>query len=283
MSNLYASLTTLKSRLDITATTWDTDLLALLGAVSRELDKWCARWFYVWEGLRYLDGSPTPLFLPDDLLSVDTDGFVLDEDGDETYESTMAPKTGDTSNDYWLYPLNGFPKTWAKISSDSNFGGFASGIKRGIKITGKWGYGDGESATPYSDSGINVPAGGLAKAAVSLVLGAGEGASFSVGQTIRIDTEQLYISAISTDTLTLVRGQNGTIDAIHVAAADIYIYEYPEPIREACLIQAMRLWKRRESAFQDAVGSPETGAIMVYKGLDADVKLIVSEYRRKTI
>jgi hypothetical protein len=273
--NLYASLATLKSRLDITETTWDTDLLALLGAVSRMIDRWCERWFYVWEGSRYFDGSPSPLFL-DDLLSIDTDGFQLDEDGDETYESTMAPKTGDTSNDYWLYPLNKYPKTWAKISMNSAFGGFASGVKRGIKITGKWGY--GESATPYKDSGITV----IADDATETELDVSAEGTIEPGHTILVESEQIYVSAASSDgtnKITVERAVNGTTGAAHATKA-AYIYEYPEPVREACLIQAMRLWKRKDSAFQDAVGSPELGTLLVYKGLDADTKLIVSKYRK---
>lgn len=54
----------------------------------------------------------------------------------------------------------------------------------------------------------------------------------------------------------------------------------PEPIREAAIIQVCRWFKRRESAYQDAVGSAETGEIMVYKGLDPDVKLIIQQYAK---
>lgn len=57
----------------------------------------------------------------------------------------------------------------------------------------------------------------------------------------------------------------------------------PEPIRKAATIQVMRWFKRRESAFQDVVGSPETGEMIVYKNLDPDVAQIVSlrEHSRK--
>lgn len=102
--NAYADLTTLKSRLDITGTGDDTDLLALLVAASRQIDKFTTRFFYVKSGTWYFDGSPTPIFF-DDILSITT--LKLDRDGDATYESTMA------TSDYVLYPLNKYPKTWA--------------------------------------------------------------------------------------------------------------------------------------------------------------------------
>jgi len=276
MSNLYADLNTLKSRLGIEGTGEDTDLLALLGAASRAIERWCQRPFYIKEETRYFEGSATPLFF-DDLLSIDASGFKLDQDGDGTYGSTLA------TTDYVLYPLNKYPKTWVRISSDSDYGGFASGIRQGVQIAGKWGYGDGESATPYKDSGVNVPTGDITAAATSMALTSTEGDTFSAGMTLRIEDEQIYVSAVNADTLTLERGVNGTTAASHVATTDIYIYEYPEPIREAVLIQAARLWKRKDSSFQDAVGSPETGELLVYKGLDADVKLIVDAYRRKSI
>ena len=37
-------------------------------------------------------------------------------------------------------------------------GGFASGVKRGVQITGLFGYGDGESATPYADTAVDTSA-----------------------------------------------------------------------------------------------------------------------------
>ena len=268
--NAYNGLTTLKDRLDVTGTAHDTALLALLVAASREIDDLTNRFFYVDATTRYFDGAGVVIFL-DDLLSVTT--FKLDEDGDATYEVTMAV------TDYVLYPLNEPTKVYAKISSNSNYGGFASGVRKGVEIAGDFGFGN--SATPYSDSGVNVPAGNLAKGATSVILGTGEGAKFSAGNTIRIDTEQIYVSVVLVETLTLVRGVNGTIDAAHTAPADIDIYGYPEPIMEATLIQAMRWWKRRETAFQDVTGLPELGTVIQYKGLDPDVKLIVEAYRKR--
>lgn len=268
--NCYSNLTMLKRRLDITGTNEDTELLELLNAASRAVDNYTRRWYYVKEETRYCDGSGSPVFL-DDILSVTT--FKLDEDGDATYESSMA------STDYHLYPLNGFPKTWAKLSVDSDYGGFASGIVKGIEIVGTFGYGDGESATPYSDSGDDVESDPLTAAATTCTVNDGD--HFAVGQTIRIESEQCYISGIATNTLTISRGANGTTAASHAQNTDIYIYQYPDPIVEATLIQSMRWWKRRESAFQDMVGSPEVGGLVAYKGMDADLELMVKPYIKR--
>ena len=270
MPNAYNNLTTLKSRLDITATTWDTDLLALLVAASRQIDKFCDRFFYVDEVTRYFDGSGTPLFI-DDLLSVST--LKLDEDGDATFESTMA------TTDYILYPLNKYPKTHIKISGNSDYGGFAAGIKKGVEIAGDFGYGTGRSATPYTATSITI----VADNATETELDVSAEGTIKAGHTILVESEQIYVKTASADAtkkITVGRGVNGTTAAAHATKA-ASIYDYPEPIMEACLIQAMRWWKRRESAFADVIGVPELGQMIIYKGLDPDLKLIIETYRKR--
>lgn len=55
----------------------------------------------------------------------------------------------------------------------------------------------------------------------------------------------------------------------------------PELIRRASIIQTCRWFKRRETAFQDVVGTSELGTIAVYRGLDPDVKQILQPYIKK--
>ena len=224
--NAYADLTTLKSEaylnIPSTVTDFDTQLRKLLEQASRLLDKYCGRFFYCWEGARYYHGAEKKLFLPDDVLSITS--LKLDFDGDGTFEETME------SADYILHPLNGLPKLWLEINPTGDYGSFARGVKKGVEITGVFGYGDGWSATPYTDSGDSVQdSGGINASATSITVS--NGANFSAGQTIRIDSEQIYILAVSDNALTVKRGVNGTTAASHDQGASIYIYEYPMPIR----------------------------------------------------
>ena len=278
--NIYAHLDKLKRRLEPTGTEssyttgYDTALLELLNAASRMIDRFTNRRFYVWYGTKYFDGSSDP-FDVYDLLSIDSGGFDLDETADDTYGSVVV------TTDYYLYPLNEWPKTQIKTAPDGEYGGFASGIRKGIRIVGNWGYGDGESASPYSDSGDSVQNNPLSSSDTSLTVSGG--ATFGEGQTLLIESEQVYISSISTSTLTIVRAVNGTTAASHVQNTTIYIYNYPYDIVEACLIQAMRWWKRKDTAFADVIGIPELGAVSVFKGLDPDVRLILNSYRKLAI
>ena len=272
MLNAYADVTTFKSAeyANIVANTNQLSFRKLLESASRHLDEATHRTFFAWEGAKYYDGKYGNL-LVDDLLSITT--IKLDEDGDATYEETMA------ATDYTLYPANGYPKERIELSNNSDYGAFAGGIRRGVEITGVHGYGDGESATPYYTSGQTVQDNPLSAGATTLTVTATT--TLGAGMTLRIESEQLYIESVTDATTCVVqRGVNGTTAAEHVQATAISIYEAPQPIREATLILAMRAWKRKDSAFQDAVGSPETGLVVAYKDQDPGVKAIVRDYFR---
>ena len=85
------------------------------------------------------------------------------------------------------------------------------------------------------------------------------------------------------NTLTVVRGVNGTTAASHSGGAAIDIYEYPGPIVEATIFQTGRLWRRKDSAFSSATGFPETGRANVSNRLDPDVMLLLGQYRKLSL
>ena len=272
MLNAYADVLTFKSEeyASIVANTEQVRFRKLLESASRHLDSQTHRQFFCWEGAKYYDGKGGNL-LVDDFLDITT--LKLDEDGDGVYEATMA------ATDFIEYPLNQYPKERLELSNDSNYGGFASGIRQGVEITGVHGYGDGESKTPYYTSSQTVQDNPLAAGAV--VLTVASTTTLGAGMTLRIELEQLYIeNIINATTCTVVRGVNGTTAAAHVLATPISIYEAPGPIIQATLVLAMRAWKRKDSAFQDAVGSPDTGLVVVYKDQDPYVKGVIHDYFR---
>jgi len=272
--NSYADLTTLKSDayLNISSVTdYDTQLRKLLEHASRLIDKYCMRFFYCWEGTRYYPGAGSKLFLRDDILSITT--LKTDDDGDGTFENSLTENT-----DYFLFPLNEYPKIRAEINPNGSYGSFANGIQRGVEIAGVFGYGDGETDTPYEASGINIT---VADATSTTVTVSVEG-TIAPGHTIRVESEQMYVTAATSDgskELTVKRAVNGTTGAAH-SAKEASIYQYPQPIVQACLVTCMRAFKRKDSAFQDIVGSPETGQMLIYKGLDPDVRDVINAYRK---
>lgn len=272
--NLYGDLTTLKGEAYLGQgvtfpTTINTELLLLLEAASRLIDKQINRFFYVDETTRTFNGSASPLFV-DDLLAVDT--LKLDEDGDGTFEETLA------TTDYILYPLNEFPKTYIKISPNSNFGSFAGSILEGVEIAGDFGYGDGERASPVDLASVTIT---VATATGTTITVSGDDV-IKPGHTILAGTEQLFCSAVATGTFTAQRGVNGTTAAIH-ATAVTSIFIYPQTITEACYIQASRWFKRKDTAFQNITGVGELGQLQTQAGLDPDIIMIIQQYRKRNL
>lgn len=269
--NCYADLTTLKSAsyLNISVTTHDTYFLRLLDAASRQVDAYCRRFFYSWSGTRIYEGAGDKFFCPDDILSITT--FKLDEDDDDTYETTLTVLT-----DYLLYPKNSYPKTWVEVSTNGNcqISDFADGCKSGIQIAGVFGY--AETATPYYADTTTAEALDASETGVDVT----SVTNLSAGMTILVESEQMFISSISTNTLTVRRGENGTTAATHDTGKTIYVYEYPLPVYQATLIQAMRAWKRKDSAYQDVVGLGEMGTVISSKGIDPDVARLLMPYVR---
>lgn len=73
------------------------------------------------------------------------------------------------------------------------------------------------TASTISDSG------GISDSDVSMGVASGTGQYFTEGDIIKIDSELIYVSARSTDTLTIVRGFGGSTAASHADAATINI------------------------------------------------------------
>ena len=276
--NAYATLDVLKSAavLDISGSGDDSRLLMLLENVSRQLDGYCDRRFFALSATRVFDGDGSAALRVPDLISVDPAGLRTDEDGDREFETAWS------DSDYLAYPANADPTgghdlaaPYTKLVADTEAGarsGFPRGMRR-VSVSGQWGYWRrlrlaSESLSARAD-------------AVQKTLTLSDGADVESGHTVLVDSEQMYATGRGKDGLRVERGVNGTTAAAHEANAAIRIYEYPSPISEAALIQAARLWKRRDSAFADWRGS--AGSSHAFEGLDPDVRQLIAPYRRLAI
>lgn len=274
MTNAYAGLTTLKSSgvLNITGTGFDGRLLALLEDVSRLIDGYCNRHFYVLTTTRKFDGGNSRALNVPDLISVTS--LKTDEDFDRAYELTWA------ASDYLLYPLNAEPqqpwgRPYTRIMVDIE-GGSRQRFPAGgptVEAAGKWGYRE-----VTEDSGADINEGGSFGAA-DTTLTVTDGGKFSVGDTLSIESESLYVTAISTNDLTVTRGVNGTTATAHDDSTDVYLFRYPGSVVEACLLQTTRLWKRKDLAYAPA-DDGRVGGSGSLAGLDAEAQRLLAPYRR---
>jgi hypothetical protein len=116
ITNGYATLADVKTRLQINDTTDDTVLEAVITAVSRWIDAYCNRRFFAVAETRYYTSIDGIWLHIDDLLSITT--LKTDEDGDGVYETTWA------LTDYKKHPINasldGWPYTSISVTAFGN-------------------------------------------------------------------------------------------------------------------------------------------------------------------
>lgn len=223
MTHTYASVEDFRRYLidggDATWTQSDTLLLTLLEGSSRRIDEWSDRSRFG-SGFgprlgtnRYDVPDGDTLDLEDDLLIISSVG-TIDTFGGGTV--TLVDET-----DVLKLPYDTAPYRSLVLVSDA--GASWGGAQRGNLVTGTWG---------YSNETYALGTGGtLTSSATSLIL---TGGSAYAGQTLLIDSEQLYVTA-SGGTATVVRGVNGTTAATHAASAAVSAYRYPREVVTATL------------------------------------------------
>lgn len=289
MTNAYVSLDTFKGSgiANVSGTGNDARLLELLEGVSRQLDEYLGRHFYSLTATRYFEGNgKTKLWLPNgwDLISI----TALKEDtgSDAAYGTTWA------ATDYFLMPYEVNPAPgvnlgWSRENrpyrkleiNDLSTGSkkqWTQGQRR-FELAGKWGYSECTENTAatineggtFSDSDTTLTIDGVA--------------GISAGDTLLIDSEQLYVTAKSTNDLTVERGVNGTTAATHADGTAISRFVYPKQLVEAVVMHATRLWTGRATGHSGEVGFLETGTVNPIKGLGLDVRQMLDAFRIPTL
>ena len=163
---------------------------------------------------------------------------------DRTSSDTLSSGVG---NDYLLEPYNRSPKTILKLEEDTT-----KSLKAGqqtLTILGTWGWQSDKSATISTIDAI----GSTSATAVSV----SSGSTTYVGDTIIIDNEQFYITAVSGNNLTTIRGVNGTTAATHSGGASYTRWKYPSDVVQVSLGIARSYWRSRDVGQAPTIGSGE--------------------------
>ena len=124
---------------------------------------------------------------------------------------------------YLLYPLDAAPtqpggRPYTRIAAAARAGRRFPVGRAAVSITGVWGYG-----SVRQDTGLRIAAGAALTADATTIAAAPANTAVSAGHTIRIDAEDLYVTAAAVDrtadttTLTAIRGVNGATAAPHDA------------------------------------------------------------------
>ncbi len=289
MSNWYCALADLRERLALPAsarTDLDDQIGRIISEVSRQFDLECGRVFFVSHDTRQFTYSAYPgtlreSLLPDDLLAIDENGMRTDPSGTRTYPTIWA------TTDYDLLPteapFQSPPAPYWRIGLRPFVSLYFPSYPLGIQTAGDWGRYDVRVrlATAVGDSGIDDQAD-----STSLPVDALD--EFSVGQTLRIGDEQVFVTAlVTTDgemmdpptySLTLERAVNGSTLASHAEDDPIGLYTYPV-VGELCLEQAKRRYERSIGRS----GRETEPGIRNFGSLDRDILDGLSKLKRRAV
>jgi hypothetical protein len=263
--NTYATLAAVKDRAAITSTTLDSEMWLMLHSASRLVDRLCSRHFFVLLASRAFDvGNVHRISVPD--LAVLT-VIREDRDGDRVYEVTRD------SSDYLPWPTNAEPESVNGIPYNAILADpegvrpdFPAGLRR-VQITGEWGY-----RKSSRDSGTTLNQGGPLSVGVTAVTVA-DGTKIAAGQTLLLESEQMFVREVATNVATVERAVNGTVEVTHVDGITVSVCEYPAPVVEATTLIAARLWKRKDVPLGDGLDVNSSAA-------DSDINALLDAYKR---
>ena len=286
MPNSYASLADFKGSLvaGVNITSHDVRLREILESVSRTIDEYLGRHMYSQIDTRFFSGNGQPcIFFDYDIISVTT----LKEDtiDDSVYDTTWA--TADYILGEGLGKYNNDPtgraylentRPFWSIEVDTRSTGSKSDFprnQRNFELVGKFGYSESTvvAVSLVDDADVT---------ATDLTLTVDDGTEFSIGQTIFIESEQIYITAIAANLLTVQRGINGTTGATHANDSAISIVEYPTPIREAVLLESGLLMETR--GYRRQLGNLEDGIITPFgRTFSAETRMKIDPFKKVNI
>ena len=266
-SSLYGDLTKLKDdsllKDPAAGTGDDAEMFQLLLAVSDWVDHYCNRHFYPRTQSLEFDGNGSTRLLIPDLISLTS--LKEDTTDDKTFNETW------TANNYWLEPYNSGPtEHWSqpytaiRVRQQGAKAGFNTGEQH-FQATGRWGY-----RQHQEDSGTDLNDASMTTSKTTVAVD--DGTQFAIGQTIMIGEEQMLVTGISTNDLTVTRALSSTTATAHADNSDVYILRWPASVERAALIQAARIWTR----------SADFEPFFVDADVDTDVRLMLEPYRKFT-
>lgn len=266
---LYVTRDLFKARVNLTDTVDDSTIDSTIDSVCREIDIICGRQFFATQGTRYYTARNGCDVLVSDLLSISE--LKTDDDGDRVYETTWA------STDFDLLPENAPysspPEPFWRVSTAPNGSYSFPSCRKGVSITGLWGYYDvrrtlsATVANNFSSSATTLDVSSITE--------------FQVGQTLWIGSEQLEIVTVTNniaptaDTITVLRGVNGTTAAAIANGAAIQLATFPI-VSEAAILMAQRHFHRRTSP-NGIEGTDQMGTAMRIPVQDPDVRRMLTK------
>ena len=296
MTNAYITIEALKVHLERSDIQNDDKLQSFCVNASRLFDRFTRRWFYPQIETVYYDhpGQYNPSFEVDSLRSTVAPYIPSNSElqlrRDLLELTTLTTKNGTitiTSADYHLLKgrsYNGTPYSRIVLDPNGTYTVFeyVNTPMKANAVTGIWGHHD-DWSNAWRDSGDAVLDGSGINATVTTVT-VTNASLFETLQTIRIDSEYMYITARdeSAETLTVQRAVNGSTAATHALAVQIDIFD-PMPLVVETLYQwGTYLVKLKNSPF-GVGGTDRIGQTQIASLLGSDLTKLAKTYRYEVI
>lgn len=106
-----------------------------------------------------------------------------------------------------------------------------------ISVTGLWGYGG-----QWADTGTTLN--GAISSTSATTFTSSAGASLEAGMMLKADSEQMYVESISSNTITVTRGCNGTTAATHLTGATVYRWQSQDSVQN--LMTRILMWRAEQ-------------------------------------
>jgi len=262
MGNLYCTPTEVKSYLGISGTSDDALLLRLCERVSRIVDQIADTFFYESVETRYYDW--------DNYYDIELDAPLL------SATTVTNDGTAVSSSDYRLLPRNAYPKIKLEIMRDSGtLLTFSVTRQDASNIAGLWGWHDDYTHAWASDTTLAAAISSTTATTCTVTAAT----NLQAGQTWKIDSEQVYCSALTSTTATIERGVNGTTAATHLISAAISIWRPALNIREAAELLICQIYKMKDSMPWGRIEYVDVGTIQMVAGVPELVNRIATYYR----
>jgi hypothetical protein len=267
-----------------TDTAADENLQNFCEIASRMWDGTTRRTFYPLYEVRYFDYPPDPRYLKidGDLLAVDS---FTTQNGDVSV----------TSGQYYLMTGTSYhapPYDRIVMKSDSSRPNllYSGTPQKSQAVTGWWGYHE-DWANAWQSSQDTVENDPLTAAGTSITVNDADGADlygdtprFKVGQLLKIESEYVYVTVVtaaSTNTLTVIRGVNGTTAAQHVQNTAIYVYRPMREVEQSALRLAQWLYGQKDVGYQNIVRTLGAGTVEIPPNAPADVVMNAERFKRR--
>ena len=182
-----------------------------------------------------------------------------------------------SSSDYVMLPNNGYPKWRVQLKALSALSfSYSTSPEQAVSIAGIWGY---VPHYPACWKTLTTLAEALDTSETAIDLTSGT--LIEVGHYLLIDSEQMFVTAISSNTATVERGVNGTTAATHDTLTAVTAFQQAPDIAGAVRSIAAYYYLTKNQ-----IGARVTvfdgGAVQVQE-LDPRIQKTIDRHKRRTI